>query len=138
MAARGLDIPAVDWIVQYDPPDEPKEHIHRVGRTARAGRAGRAITFVTQYDVEIYQRIEHMLGQKLEPFSAPQEEALLLMERVGEAQRYAAMEARGSAGDKRKGGKRKGGGDGEGDEGDPELQRMAAMASKGKKPRLNK
>ncbi|KAI9223172.1 P-loop containing nucleoside triphosphate hydrolase protein [Blastocladiella britannica] len=43
VAARGLDIPAVDWIVQYDPPDDPREYIHRVGRTARAGTSGKAL-----------------------------------------------------------------------------------------------
>ena len=46
VAARGLDIPAVDWIVQYDPPDEPDEYIHRVGRTARVERKGRALLFL--------------------------------------------------------------------------------------------
>ncbi|KAG6418772.1 hypothetical protein SASPL_120977 [Salvia splendens] len=47
VAARGLDIPAVDWIVQYDPPDEPKEYVHRVGRTARgAGAKGNALLFL--------------------------------------------------------------------------------------------
>ncbi|GAM18320.1 hypothetical protein SAMD00019534_014950 [Acytostelium subglobosum LB1] len=47
VAARGVDIPSVDWIIQYDPPDDPKEYIHRVGRTARGvGKKGRALLFL--------------------------------------------------------------------------------------------
>jgi len=46
VAARGLDIPAVDWIIQYDPPDKPEDYIHRVGRTARMGTSGRALLFL--------------------------------------------------------------------------------------------
>ncbi|ORY86416.1 P-loop containing nucleoside triphosphate hydrolase protein [Protomyces lactucae-debilis] len=48
VAARGLDIPAVDWIVQFDPPDDPRDYIHRVGRTARGtGAKGRSLMFLT-------------------------------------------------------------------------------------------
>ncbi|KAK8094012.1 P-loop containing nucleoside triphosphate hydrolase protein [Apiospora hydei] len=47
VAARGLDIPAVDWIIQFDPPDDPRDYIHRVGRTARGSNGqGRSLMFL--------------------------------------------------------------------------------------------
>lgn len=51
VAARGLDIPRVDWIVQYDPPDDPRDYIHRVGRTARAGKVGKSLLFLLESEL---------------------------------------------------------------------------------------
>jgi ATP-dependent RNA helicase DDX18/HAS1 len=58
VAARGLDIPAVDWIVQYDPPDDAREYIHRVGRTARgADGTGRALLFLLPQELPFLKRL---------------------------------------------------------------------------------
>uniref|UniRef100_A0A674BZN8 Probable ATP-dependent RNA helicase DDX47 n=1 Tax=Salmo trutta TaxID=8032 RepID=A0A674BZN8_SALTR len=91
VASRGLDIPHVDCVINYDIPTHSKDYIHRVGRTARAGRSGKSITFVTQYDVELFQRIETLIGKKLPAFPTQEEEVMMLVERVSEAQRFARI-----------------------------------------------
>ena len=60
VAARGLDIPKVDWIVQYDPPDDPKEYIHRVGRTARGSEGrGHALLFLLPQELGFLRYLKH-------------------------------------------------------------------------------
>ncbi|XP_064406275.1 probable ATP-dependent RNA helicase DDX47 [Halichondria panicea] len=102
VASRGLDIPHVDVVINFDIPTHSKDYIHRVGRTARAGRSGRAVTFVTQYDVELYQRIETLIDQKLSLYPTVEEEVLAMMERVAEAQRHAKMELQESSLEKKR------------------------------------
>jgi ATP-dependent RNA helicase DDX47/RRP3 len=66
----------------------------RVGRTARAGKSGRSIAFVTQYDVEPYQRLEALMNMTLPQYPADEATVLVLLERVNEAQRIASRELR--------------------------------------------
>ncbi|CAE8736781.1 unnamed protein product, partial [Polarella glacialis] len=95
VASRGLDVPSVDLVMNYDIPKNSKDYIHRVGRTARAGRSGRAVTLVTQYDIELFQRIEHFLGKKLEEFGELNEATVKAgHERTLEALRSTELELR--------------------------------------------
>ncbi|PNP38891.1 ATP-dependent rRNA helicase RRP3 [Trichoderma gamsii] len=87
VAARGLDIPAVDVVLNHDLPQDSKTYIHRVGRTARAGKSGIAISIATQYDLEIYQRIEAALGKELDQYPTEREEVMAFQSRVDEALR---------------------------------------------------
>lgn len=64
VAARGLDIPAISLVINYELPRNPDDYIHRVGRTARAGRGGTAISLVGQRDVQLVQAIEARVGGK--------------------------------------------------------------------------
>ena len=92
VASRGLDLPVVDYVINYDLPSHGKEYVHRVGRTARAGKSGTALSLVTQYDVEVFQRVESLLGKKLLEYKTDEETVLVLLERVSEAQRLATRE----------------------------------------------
>jgi ATP-dependent RNA helicase DDX47/RRP3 len=89
IAARGLDVPSVDVVVNFDLPGDSATYIHRVGRTARAGKSGTAISFVTQYDIETWLRIENALKKKLEDVKPDRAEVMLFLDRVGDAQRTA-------------------------------------------------
>ena len=66
IAARGLDIPGVSHVFNYDLPDEPESYVHRIGRTARAGREGVAIAFCCADELEQLRDIERTIGQELD------------------------------------------------------------------------
>ena len=73
VAARGLDIPQVDWIVQYDPPTNTKEYIHRVGRTARGlNGKGRALLFLQPEELRFLDHLKQA-NVPLNEFDFPQE-----------------------------------------------------------------
>ena len=76
VASRGLDIPSVEFVLNFDVPKNPKDYVHRVGRTARAGRGGSSMTIVTQYDVKLLLSIEEFINHKLEKSSLDENEVL--------------------------------------------------------------
>jgi superfamily II DNA/RNA helicase len=67
VAARGLDIPAVSHVFNFDVPHHADDYVHRIGRTGRAGRAGTAISIVTSLDSKSIAAIERLIGKNIPP-----------------------------------------------------------------------
>jgi ATP-dependent RNA helicase DDX21 len=72
VAARGLDVPNVELVIQIEPPREVETYIHRSGRTARAGAKGICITFYTSKTEHLVEKIEDQAGIKLTRIEVPQ------------------------------------------------------------------
>ena len=72
VAARGLDIPAVSHIFNFDVPSHPEDYIHRIGRTGRAGRMGKSFTIATPHDDKYLAAIEHLIKTTIPRGSLPE------------------------------------------------------------------
>jgi superfamily II DNA/RNA helicase len=66
VAARGLDIPDVSHVINYDPPHHAEDYVHRIGRTGRAGKAGAALTIVSRADTRAIADIEKLIERKID------------------------------------------------------------------------
>ena len=66
VAARGLDIPDVSHVINYDAPHHSEDYVHRIGRTGRAGKTGQALTIVTRSDAKAIAEIEKLIARKIE------------------------------------------------------------------------
>jgi len=65
VSARGIDIPNVDFVVNYDLPEVPENYVHRVGRTGRGSQKGKAVSFCSSEEKEILEQIEGFLDKEI-------------------------------------------------------------------------
>jgi len=70
-AARGLDLPDVDWVFHYDVPNMPEAYIHRAGRTGRANRRGRSVVLADERSAPALGRLGRALGLRFRPYQKP-------------------------------------------------------------------
>ncbi|PNF15302.1 putative ATP-dependent RNA helicase DDX49 [Cryptotermes secundus] len=91
VASRGLDIPAVELVVNHTLPNLAKDYIHRVGRTARAGRCGMAISLVTPHDIRLLHSIEEAINTKLKEHVVDDKEVMKILMQVSVTRREAEI-----------------------------------------------
>ena len=71
VAARGIDVPGINLVVNYDAPRQAEDYVHRIGRTGRAGRAGIAVTFLGHADRHLVRQIERFTGNQVSLMEIP-------------------------------------------------------------------
>lgn len=91
VGSRGLDIPSVQVVMNYEIPADATDYVHRVGRTARAGRGGFSLSFVSERDIDVLLNIEKKINKKLEELKVVENDALELLNEVGLARKVATM-----------------------------------------------
>ena len=102
VAARGLDIPEVSHVFNFDVPTHAEDYVHRIGRTGRAGREGAAFTMVSKEEGKYLKAIEQLIKKEIPYFELSAEAEAAIETRAAEPDRYAAREGReGRGGDRR-------------------------------------
>ncbi|MBL6734528.1 MAG: DEAD/DEAH box helicase [Shewanellaceae bacterium] len=71
VAARGIDVPRIELVINYDIPYDAEAYVHRIGRTGRAGRTGKALLFVTNREIRMLRNIERTTGSRMIPMQVP-------------------------------------------------------------------
>jgi len=74
VAARGIDIPNVDYVINYDIPENPENYVHRCGRTGRGRNRGMAISFASESELELIDQIEEYTGDQIDRLEVSREE----------------------------------------------------------------
>ena len=88
VAARGIDIPGVAYVINYDLPEVPENYVHRIGRTARAGREGEAIAFCSAEEVNLLRQIQKLMKIEIPVASGEAPEAVDPEPRSNSKRRY--------------------------------------------------
>ena len=80
IASRGLDVPHIEHVINYDLPQVPEDFIHRIGRTARAGSVGEAVSFITPNDKRMWKSIENLMEELKNPEQVPENKKVVQKE----------------------------------------------------------